>query len=193
MKYFKTVFLQIGSQKTSGMKKIFPAIIYFVAIIISINPAYAQKEFNLPDNIALKDKEDYAKYENLVIQAAIWLENTDMDKDPDKRKKVDAFIIKWVAGTPAFTLNLDYPAALLTDRNPELLSLYIASYARNILEDKKESGNFTATKAALKSISHVYKKGIDVARNKELEKMCKFTTEAEWDDYIIRTMKIPQT
>jgi hypothetical protein len=175
------------------MKKIFLQSIWFISTFLFTQSVNAQDDFTLPENISLKDKEDYAKYEKLVIQAALWLEKTDMDKDTDKRKKIEAFIIKWVAGTPAFTLSLDVPVSILSDRNPELLSLYIASYARNILENKKESNNFSATKAALKSITFVYKKGIDVSRNKQLEKMGKFTSEGQWDDYIISTMKIPQT
>ena len=175
------------------MNKITVAFFCFVSTVFSIQLVNGQADFSLPENISLKNKEDYAKYENLVIQSAIWLEKTDMDKDPDKRKRIDAFVIKWVAGTPAFTLNLEDPVSVLTDRNPELLALYIASYARNILEDKKGSSNFTATKAALKSITSVYKKGIDVSRNHQLEKMGKFTTEAQWDDYIMSNMKISQT
>lgn len=175
------------------MKKNFFVSIWLISSLLLVKYVNAQADFKLPENINLKNKEDYAKYEKLVIQSAIWLEKTDMDKDVDKRKKIDAFIVKWVAGTPAFTLNLDEPVYILSDKNPELLAIYIASYARNILENKKESNNFSATKAALKSITYVYKKRIDVSLNKELEKMVKFNSEAQWDDYIITNMKIPQT
>jgi len=181
-----------GLLKKQEMKKVFLPSTWFMAVFFIMQIVHAQSEFNLPENISLKDKDDYAKYEKVVIQAANWLEKTDMDQDPEKRKKIDAFIIKWVAGTPAFTLNLDDPVSILTDKNPELLAVYIASYARNILENKKEASNFNATKAALKSITFVYKKRIDVSRNMELEKMGKFTSESEWDDFVIRTMKIPQ-
>jgi hypothetical protein len=175
------------------MKKIFLQSIWCASIFFLIQSANAQKEFNLPENIRLRDKEDYAKYEKLVIEASIWLEKTDMDKDVEKRKKIEAFVIKWVDGTPAFTLNLAYPVSILSDRNPELLAIYIASYARNIIENKKKADSFNAIKAGLKSITIVYKKGIDVSRNKELEKMGKFTSDTQWDDYIVTTFKIPQT
>lgn len=164
----------------------------FLAAMVASKITVAQSSFALPQKIQLKEKEDYAKYEKVVIEAAIWLEQTDLDKDVEKRRDIDVFIIKWVSGTPAFTLNLDEPISVLTNKNPELLALYIASYSRNILENKSSASNFNATKAALKSISRVYRKGIDVSRNKQLEKLTKFTTESQWNDFVIATMKIPQ-
>src|SRR5215467_9389497 len=100
------------------MKKNLFVSFCLISVFLNVKPVEAQKDFNLPENISLKNKEDYAKYEKLVIQASIWLEKTDMDKDVDKRKKIDAFIVKWVAGTPAFTLNLDEPVYILSDKNP---------------------------------------------------------------------------
>ena len=173
-------------------RKIFQ-LIWCVSIFSLSQSANAQTDFNLPDNIRLKNKEDYTKYEKLVIEASIWLEKTDMDKDVEKRKKIEAFVIKWVEGTPDFTLNLAYPISILSDKNPELLAIYVASYARHILENRKTPGSFNAIKAGLKSITYVYKKGIDVSRNREIEKMGRFTSDAQWDDYIINTFKIPQT
>ena len=150
------------------------SVLMLAAIIIS-ETISAQTGFALPQKIQLNSKEDYAKYEKVVINAAIWLEQTDLDRDVEKRREIDVFIIKWVSGTPAFTLNLDEPLSVLTEKNPELLALFIASYSRNFLENKNSASNFSATKAALKSIALVYKKGIDVARNKQLEKLTKFT------------------
>ena len=171
-------------------KFILPALM-LQAVVLS-KTGSAQTVFSLPEKIQLNNREDYAKYEKVVIHAAIWLEQTDLDKEVEKRRDIDVFVIKWVSGTPAFTLNLDEPLSVLTEKNPELLALYIASYSRNFLENKNTASNFSATKAALKSIAIVYKKGIDVARNKQLEKLTKFTTETQWNDFIITTMKIPQ-
>ncbi|MFI5153296.1 MAG: hypothetical protein ACHQET_08195 [Chitinophagales bacterium] len=174
------------------MKRRLALPVMMLMAVVACNMGCAQTGFVLPQKIQLNNKEDYAKYEKVVINAAIWLEQTDLDKDVEKRRTIDAFIIKWVSGTPAFTLNLDEPLSVLTEKNPELLALYIASYSRNILENKNSPSSFSATKAALKSIAFVYKKGIDVARNKQLEKLTKFTAESQWNDFIVTTMKIPQ-
>ena len=166
----------------------FPILIS--AVFLFPSQGMSQPSFELPRNIRLDDKEDYAKYEKTMIAAAKWLEETDFDKDEEKRKQVNAFVIQWIAGSPSVTINLDQALARLIDRNPELLALYLASYSRNMLENKKTYNSFDATKAALLSIVKVYKKGINVSRSKEIEKLSKTIDQGQLDDYLINTLKM---
>ena len=155
-------------------------------------PGLAQAAFELPKNIQLNAKEDYSKYEQTVIEAAKWLELTEMDKETDKRREIDQFIVKWTTGTPAVNIDIGETLYTLTKGNPELLALYLASYSRYSLENKGSAGKFSATKAGLLSIAAVYKKGISVARNRDMEKLVKLVSADKLDAYIEENFKIPR-
>jgi len=174
----------------ADMKKNIAIPVFLFLTLWCLDKSCAQTQFDLPQQIQLKSKEDYARYETTVIGAAKWLESTDFDRYMDKRNQINDFIIKWVSGSPNVTVNLDEPLARLTEKNPELLALYVASYARYTLENKRSPSNFYATKAGLTSISNVYKKGIDVSRSKLLEKL---KDNARIEEYILKTLRIPKT
>ena len=60
----------------------------------------------------------------------------------------------------------------------------MAAYARNFLENKNSATKFTATKAGLISIMNVYKKGIEITRSKEMDKLIGLAGDNKLDDYI---------
>ena len=149
-----------------------------------------QAKFELPKNIELKTKEDYTKYQGTVVGAEKWMEETDLDQQTEKRQAINQFIVQWVAGSPTVTISLDESLAQLTEKNPDLLALYLASYSKYIIEHKNDPSNFNAARAALTSISKVYRKGINVYRNKRLEGL---KDSIQIEEYIVRTLKINKT
>lgn len=163
------------------MKTILLSFVWSLSIILSAN---AQTSFELPDNIELKVKEDYAKYEPSIIAAAKWIEETDLDKEVAKRKRVNAFIVQWVTGSPTVSVSISERLGKIYGNNAELLVIYIASYSRHYIENKTSASAFSATKAGLTSIMNVYKKKINISKSKEMEKIIKLNEENKLDAYI---------
>lgn len=153
-------------------------------LLISILTVQGQTTFEVPQNVELKSKEDYAKYENAIIDAAKWLEETDLNKEIDKRQKVNAFVMRWVEGSPTVNILITEKLIKICDKNTHLLGLYMASYSRYFLEHKGTATNLSAAKAGLLSIMIVYKKGINVTVNKEMDNLIELTNENELDEYI---------
>ena len=170
------------------MKKTLIISVLLLTASLSALISIGQPQFELPQNIELKTKEDYVKFETTVIDAAKWLEQTDLDKEGDKRKQINAFVIQWITGTPTLTVNINEQLAKLYGKNVQLLAIYLASYARNVIELKEASSKLTATKAGLVSMMNVYKKGIEISKNKELDKIIKMT-DSELDSYIVDKFK----
>jgi hypothetical protein len=158
------------------------------------NPSQAQVQtqtsFEVPQNLVLNAKEDYSKYERDVINAAKWLEETDLDKKTDKRQQVNDFLAKWIAGSPTVTVSLDELVTRIVDRNPQLLFIYIASYSRSVLLNKASPNTLLAVKDGVLSVIKVYKKGIGVTRNRQLEKLAKMDQDSQVEDYILNAMKV---
>jgi hypothetical protein len=153
-------------------------------LLISILTVQGQTTFEVPQNVELKSREDYAKYENAIIDAAKWLEETDLNKEIDKRQKVNAFVMRWVEGSPTVNILITEKLIKICDKNTHLLGLYMASYSRYFLEHKGTATNLSAAKAVLLSIMIVYKKGINVTVNKEMDNLIELTNENELDEYI---------
>lgn len=149
----------------------------------------AQTKFEVPENVELKVKEDYAKYEAAIIDGAKWLEETDLDKEADKRKQVSAFVFQWISGSPNINIDITEQLGKIYGKNAQLLLLYMASYTRNFLENKGTATKFSATKAGLISIMNVYKKGIEMTKSKEMEKLIKLAADNKLDDYINEKLK----
>ncbi|MBS1915998.1 MAG: hypothetical protein JST87_06945 [Bacteroidetes bacterium] len=166
------------------MRKIKPALLLLAITVICFTNIDAQTKFEVPKNIELKAKEDYAKYEPAIVDAAKWLEETDLDKEKNKRKEVNAFVLEWISGSPTVTVDINENLAKIYGKNTQLLGVYLASYSRNFIENKNSANKFSAIRAGLISMMNVYKKGIDVSRSKELENLIKLDEENKLDDYI---------
>lgn len=157
--------------------------------LIPCSHARAQASFDVPGEVTLNVKEDYSKYETDIINAAKWLEETDLDKEVDKRQRVNAFVVKWVSGSPTVTVSIDEPLMKIVGGNPALLSIYVASYSRSVLENKASPSTFLAVKAGLLSVVKVYKKGIGVMRNRQLDKLARMDQDSQIEDYILNMLK----
>ncbi len=152
--------------------------------IISTTTITAQTKFTVPQNVVLVAKEDYAKYETDIINAAKWLEQTDLDGKEDKRKEVSKFVVEWLTGSPTVTLTFTESLTKLYGKNTALLTIYIGSYCREYLEHKTTATVFSAAKAGVTSMMNVYKKDIEIKKCKEMDKVIKLADDGKLDDYI---------
>lgn len=162
------------------MKK---TILTFAIVLFTTIGVTSQTKFDLPQNIELKTESDYVKYENDIVSAVKWLEETDLDKETDKRKQIDAFVIKWVSGTPTITVEMNSSIMKLYGKNNELLVLYMGSYSAYFLENKN-TDKTAAIKAGIVSMINVYKKDISIKKNKEMDKAIEAFDQNKLDEYI---------
>ncbi|MES2543907.1 MAG: hypothetical protein V4548_03410 [Bacteroidota bacterium] len=151
--------------------------------------ASAQIKFEAPNNLELKTASDFTKYEKDIVQAEKWLEETDLNKEIDKRKEINGFVLQWISGSPTVSVEINDALGKIYGENNQLLALYLASYARNYIELKDKATNLTAAKAGILSMINVYKKGIDVIKSSEMDKVIKLEKENKLDAYIKSMMQ----
>lgn len=155
-----------------------------VLLLLFASNISAQVKYEIPADVQLNVKEDYAKYENDIIAATNWLETNSLDSEPEKRKLVSAFVMKWIMGSPSVNVSLTEQLQKLYGKNASLLIIYMGSYTRHFLENKTTATVFSGTKAGLISMMNVYKRGINITKGKEMEKLIKLTEENKIDEYI---------
>lgn len=151
--------------------------------LASVMTVQGQTKFEVPQKVELNTEADYAKYEKSIIDAAKWLEATDLNKEAEKRQQVNGFVLQWLSGSPNVTVDINEQLGALFENNAQLLGIYLASYTRNFLEQKSAATKFSAVKAGLLSMINVYKKGIDISKNKEMDQLLKLN-DAQLDNYI---------
>jgi hypothetical protein len=160
------------------MRQVF--ILFFILLLT--NNLFGQN-FQVPPNYSFTSKNDYTKYEKDVIQAVDWLEKTPLNQETDKRKQVNIFIFKYIEGSPTVSVTLQGYVAELTKKNPELLIAFLGGWAKYQLEHPTINDQVRLNAEGVKTVLRVYKLG-GAAKDKNIEKLLKFTTDPELESWV---------
>lgn len=170
------------------MFKLLPIVLIGILSLLQSNQVIAQGIFEVPKNVTYNTAEDYYKYDSVIVEAAKWLEFMDLDKETFKRKQVNQFVMNWLAGSPHVNIVINQKMSELIGNNKELFNIYLASYARHMIENKTRGTKFSATKAGILSIIKVYKKNIEIYKNKDLESLVAIKQDAILNEYIRKNL-----
>ncbi len=161
------------------MRTILPAILLICVSFIS-----RAQEFSIPADPKLKTPEDYAALESTVIQAFDWLMKTPPGEQDDKKADVNAFLLKWMSGTPSVSIGLDPEIVTFMESSPDLLMIFMGGWTKHALESKDVSqatGNLYGVQAAIE----YYTKYLQPShKDKNMEKYVKMKTEGKLEAFI---------
>jgi hypothetical protein len=145
--------------------------------------------FDVPE-LEIHDKKDYAKYNQNIIACVNWLENTPLDQEPEKRTEANAFLIKWLSGTPDVAVSLNSEIVTkYTDKNPQLLVLFLGGWSRYALQNNYSKDELKGYYAGFKTMILVYRKGVAIKKEKALEHLVKVYDEGKLEDWIKDNIK----
>jgi len=162
------------------MKKI---IILFAAIAAFSFTAKAQA-FHVPENYTLKEKADYAKYEEDVIKGIDWLQDTPWVLEEQKRMETNAFLMKWIQGSPSVSIEINNSVAKMTEKNPQLLMTFMGGFTKYALQNKSAFDKNKANQAGVKSVIDKYVLETDHKSNSLLNKLTKIDKEGKLADWM---------
>jgi len=132
----------------------------------------------------LDTPEDYAMYEQQVINGFDYLLKSPMNVEPQKRKEVSAFIMKWVTGSPTVTIELSQELVPYMDC-PDCLLIFMGGWTKYAIESKKYDDKVGASLAGTESVIEFYlanKK--ELGRNKSIDKFVKLQREKKLRAFI---------
>ena len=136
------------------------------------------------ENIQLKTKEDYAKYEQDVINGYNWLVKTPVGENRQRRKEISAFLMKWMTGSPNVSLELSEKIVTYMDCG-ECLMIFMSGWTNYALTTKDFNNKLKGNLAGTKSVIEFYKKNKkSLGKNKAIEKFIKLDNKNELEDYI---------
>lgn len=153
-----------------------------VALLGSASAATAQS-FEVPANYSLKAKEDYARYNQDVVAAATWLETTPSNQEVDKHKATNQFLVQWLTGTPAVSVEIQSYVATLSKKNPELLVAFLAGWARYQLQHPDDHDALSLNTAGVQTALRVYQLG-GLKKDKQVEELLELQQKGELAGWI---------
>lgn len=163
------------------MKTIRPAFLLFFALLTA-GRLFGQT-FEVPASYAFNTKADYARYEPEVIRAVNWLEATPLNQEARKRKEVNVFLFKYLEGSPDVTVELHGFVLELNKKNPDMLMVFMAGWAKHKLENRSQTDKLTLNTVGVQSVLKVYQLG-GAAKDKNLEKLVKLAGTGELETWV---------
>ena len=151
-----------------------------------INPEIDKALFSSPSaesNIRLKTKEDYAKYEPKVLEDINWLLNTPLNREVQKRKEINTFLMQWLTGSPSVSIELSEKVVTYTDC-PDCLMIFLCGWTKYALSTSHYN-KLDANLAGTESVIDFYAKNKNTTgKNKSIEKLIKLRKKGKLKDYI---------
>ncbi|MCH8902964.1 MAG: hypothetical protein IIA45_03505 [Bacteroidetes bacterium] len=164
-----------------------PVIIMLIAIAQIANG----QDFKVPKNYSFEEKEDYAQYEEDILDCIDWLENTPINEERKNRGDATGFFLAWILGTPDVTIEINSAVLDFDKKNPSLLITFMGGWTRFALENpKRKSDTIKGTLAGVKSVIKVYKRDDGMKKDRKMEKLIKLQEEGELENWVIDKLKM---
>jgi hypothetical protein len=157
-------------------------LVTFVSLLAVCKSATAQT-YEVPKDYTLKAKEDYAKYEQDVINTVDWLQQTSWDDQQDKRKEAGTFFVAWITGSPTVTISVGSPLVKLCNKNPELMMTFLGGFTKYALQHKDTPNTNAANVAGLKALIAKYQMEKNHKKESAVEKLIKIDQDGKLEDW----------
>jgi len=148
------------------------------------------QDFDVPQNPTLKTNEDYVAQEPNVMAAIDWLMKTSPADQGEKRKDVDAFLLRWMTGTKAISMGIDSEILTFMESSPDLLTIFMAGWIKNALETKEGDNQVTGNIHGLEAVIDYYIKfRQSSAKDKHVEKYVKMKADGTLSKFIEKNVR----
>lgn len=155
-----------------------------VAVLFCSLNLFSQ-EFTVPQNLRLENAEDYALLEKDVLNAINWLSETSVTEQQTKRKEVNAFLLKWLAGCPYVHIEIKSEIVTFMGSSPELLMMFMGGWAKYSIETKEYDNKIAGSLAGIEMVITFYEKNkVNLPKDKNVEKYIKMKNKGTLIEYI---------
>lgn len=130
-----------------------------------------------------KESETVTTENEKIIAAYNWLLETPLGKEPEKRKSINAFLLKWMTETPKVSIELSQKMVPYMECN-ECLVVFMGGWAKYELESSS-TNKVRANLMGLENVIKFYQKNKSkIGVNKDIEKFIKLKNNNKLEDYI---------
>jgi hypothetical protein len=154
-------------------------------ILTIISIGLFSQDFEVPKNYKLDKAEDYAPYEQDVVKCFDWLMKTSLNEQTAKRKEANAFLLKWLSGSPNVSIEIKQEIVSFMGTSPDLLMIFMGGWAKYSLESNDFKNKIAGSMAGIESVIEFYTKNKDfMPKDKNVEKYIKMKDKGTLKAYI---------
>lgn len=156
-------------------------------VALTSGKVYSQV-FEVPEHYDFKVAADYKAHEKNVIDAANWLKSVPLNEQKPQRKKVSAFVLLWINGSPTVMVEITPIIMNFEDKNNGMLVLFMALSAKYVLENEYSKDMRAKHKYALREMMAVYNLGVGIKKDKRMDKLIKSDSDGKLDEWLSEIM-----
>ena len=154
-------------------------------LLVSTFSGLFAQAFEVPKNFNPKTADDYAPYEADVIKSVDWLMSMPFVLEKQKREQVNAFLLKWITGSPNVHIDIKPEIVTFIGGTPDLLMIFMGGWTKYSLETKKFDDKVGGSLAGLNSVIEFYLNNRkSLPKDKNIEKYIKMKEKGELEDYV---------
>ncbi len=151
--------------------------------LLFVSMSLIAQEVEIPKNLYLERAEDYKSTEQLFLNATEWLLNTPVSDNPTKRKEINAFLLKWMSGSP--TVSIELVSGIVPLTCAECLMSFMSGWTKYSLENNYSKNKVDgAVAGAENAISFYMKNKEEIGKSAEMEKLIKQQKKGKLIEYI---------
>ena len=142
------------------------------------------QEFEVPKNYKFDNAKDYDKYESDVVRCVDWLIKTPVNEQADKRQASNAFLLKWISGSPKVHIEVKQEIVTFLD-DGDLLMIFMGAWTKYSIESKAFDDKINGTMNGIESVIDFYirNKG-SISKNKGVEKYLKLKEKGTLKEFV---------
>lgn len=158
--------------------------VFLLLVFFSATSLFAQ-DFHVPRNYTLEAAEDYAPYEADIIACFNWIMETPPNEQNSKREDANAFLLKWISGSPEVLIELNTKIITFIESSPYMLLIFMGGWTNYALETREFDNKVAGSLAGIEAVISYYNKYVDVlGADKKIEKYIKMQQKGTLEEYI---------
>ncbi len=141
------------------------------------------QEVEIPTDLKLESAEDFQKTEQLVLNSADWLLKTPISENAGKRKNINAFLMKWMSGSP--TVSIELVSGIVPLDCADCLMSFMSGWTKYSLKNNYSKNKVECALAGAENAIEFYKKNKSkLGKNSDMEKLIKQEKKGKLKKYI---------
>ncbi|MFY7669760.1 hypothetical protein ACOSP6_01595 [Tenacibaculum sp. MEBiC06402] len=151
--------------------------------LLLVNANLLAQQVDIPHDLKLETPEDYKKTEQLVLKSTEWLLKTPIGDNPNKRKEINTFLMKWMSGSPTVTIEL--VAGIVPLDCADCLMSFLSGWTKFSLQNNYSKDKIKCAQAGAENLIEFYKKNkVELGKKSEIKKLIKQQKKGKLKKYI---------
>ncbi|MFK7748527.1 MAG: hypothetical protein AB8B65_09060 [Kordia sp.] len=154
-----------------------------LVLLLFVTATMTAQELKIPNDVTFEKAEDYTTYEPQVLESIDWLQRTPASEQSAKREKLNAFLLKWMTGSP--TVSIELVAGIVPLECGDCLMTFMYGWTKYSLENNYAKDKIDCAVAGAEHAIEFYKKNkATLGKQSEMEKLIRRKKKGKLRKYI---------